>query len=121
KNLEVAGAKLIAKIDKVHAKAAIWLVAPESTDCLVIGEPVKRRFDVDVSRSLKNLGQHSFGQHENVVGLDKGRFDIDLGKFRLPLSAQVFVAKTFRDLKIFLHSCHHEELFVLLGRLRKRV
>jgi hypothetical protein len=39
----------------------------------------------------------------------------------LPVGAQIFVAKTFCDLKIFFHACDHEQLFVLLRRLRQRV
>ena len=54
-------------------------------------------------------------------GVDKGRFDIDLGEFRLPIGAQIFVAETFRDLEIFFDSGDHEQLLVLLRRLRQRV
>src|SRR5207237_5822470 len=39
----------------------------------------------------------------------------------LAVGPQIFVAKTFRDLKIFLYACDHEQLFVLLRRLREGV
>ena len=42
-------------------------------------------------------------------------------ELRLPIGAQIFVAKAFRDLKIFLDPADHQELLVLLRRLRKRV
>src|SRR5207248_2170199 len=40
---------------------------------------------------------------------------------RLPISAQIFVPKTFRDLKIFFDAGNLKELLVLLGRLGQRV
>src|SRR5450432_664869 len=39
----------------------------------------------------------------------------------LAIRPKIFVAKTFRDLKIFLDATHHEQLFVLLRRLGKRI
>ena len=39
----------------------------------------------------------------------------------MPVGAQIFVAKAFRDLKILFHARDHEQLFVLLRRLREGV
>ena len=73
------------------------------------------------ARRLENRGEHSFGQRVNIVRRDERRFDVDLGEFRLAIGAQIFVAKTFCDLKIFFHPGDHEQLLVLLRRLRQRV
>ena len=92
----------------MHAEAAIGLIAAVSIDRLAISEPVEWSLDVDVARGLEDRGKHSFGERENIVGRDKGGFDIDLRKLRLPVRAQIFVAKASRDLKIFFYASDHE-------------
>ena len=42
-------------------------------------------------------------------------------ELRLAIGAQIFIAKAFCDLKIFLDPADHEQLLVLLRRLRQRV
>src|SRR5437870_9210538 len=72
-------------------------------------------------RGLENCRQHSFSNLENVVGRYERRFNIYLGKLWLPVRAQIFVTKTFGDLKILLHAGYHEQLFVLLRCLWQRI
>ena len=121
KNFKTALAKNFAKIDKSYSKTAVRFIAAVSADRLPISEPVERRFDADVARGFEDGSEHSFRNRENVVRRYERSFNIDLRKFRLPVRTQIFVAKTFRDLEIFFHARHHEELFVLLRRLRQRV
>ena len=120
-NFETAFAKNFSEIDKLHFKAAVRFIAAVSANCLAISKPIERRFDLDIARGLEDRRQHSFGNLENVVGRDERRFDIDLGKLRLPVGAQIFVTETFGNLKIFLHAGDHQQLFVLLWRLWQRV
>src|SRR2546426_6871791 len=103
-NFETTLAKIVAKIDKWHAEAAIGFVAAVAIDRLKIGEPVERRFDFDVASGLEDRPKHSFSDRENVIRRDERRFDIYLSELRLPVRAQVFVAKTSRDLKIFFYA-----------------
>ena len=105
----------------MHAEAAIGLIAAVSIDRLAISEPLERRFDVDVARGLEDRSKHSFRDRENIVGGDEGRFDVDLRELRLPVRPQIFVAKASRDLEIFFYASDHEQLFVLLRRLRERI
>src|SRR5262249_10241687 len=121
KNFETAFAKNFSEIDKLHSKATIRFVAAVSADCLAISEPIERRFNLDVEGRFKNRRQHSLSECENVIRRNERGFDVDLRELRLPVGAQVFVAKTFRDLKIFFHAGYHQQLFVLLRRLRQRV
>jgi len=44
--------------------------------------------------------RQSFKSLQHIFLLDKGHFAVDLRKFRLPVGAQVFVTKTFDNLKI---------------------
>ncbi len=120
-NFEAAFSKDFSKIDKLHSKPAIGFIAAEAIDGVAVSEPVEWRFDVEVERCLENRRQHSFGNGEDVLRHDERRFNVDLRKLRLAVGAQIFVAETFRDLKILFHASDHEELFVLLRRLRQRV
>src|SRR5207247_5780897 len=110
-----------ASIYQFHSKTPVGLIAAVSANCRAIIKAIKMRFDLDVMRSLENCRQHSFSNLENVVGRYERRFYIYLGKLRLPVRAQILITKTFGDLKIFLHAGYHEQLFVLLWRLRQRV
>ena len=73
------------------------------------------------ARGFENRGQHAFGERIDVLRPNERGFDVDLGELRLAIGAQIFVAETVRDLEIFFHPADHEELLVLLRRLRERV
>ena len=49
--------------------------------------------------------------------MDKAELHIDLGEFRLPVSAQVFITETFDNLEISVHARYHQHLFEQLRRL----
>src|SRR5206468_1208407 len=121
KNFEPARAKIVADINLLDAESTIGLIAAKPANGFAIGQPIERCFNVNVASGFENRGQHSLGQLENIVGCYEGGFDVDLGEFRLPIGAQVFVTKTFRDLKIFFDAGDLEQLFVLLRRLRESV
>ena len=93
----------------------------KSSDRFAIGHARERRRDFDAARGFEDRGEHSFDEREDVVRLDERSFDVDLREFRLPIGAQIFVAETFRDLEIFFDPADHEQLLVLLRRLRQRV
>ena len=57
----------------------------------------------------------------NVFALDERHLDVNLRELRLAVGAQVLVAVTARELEIFFHAGHHEDLLELLRRLRQRV
>jgi hypothetical protein len=121
KNFKTAVPKIFTKIDQLHFKPAIGFIAAVTIEHLTICKPVEWRFDVDVARGFEDRREHSFGDRKNVLRRDERRFDVDLRKLRLPVRAQIFVTETFCDLKIFFHACNHQQLLVLLGRLRQRI
>ncbi len=53
----------------------------------------------------------------DILNSDKRHLHIDLGKFRLTICPQVFVAETLHDLVIPVKTGDHEQLFEELGRL----
>src|SRR5438046_2835296 len=120
-NFKTAFTKGFTKIDQLHFEPAIGFIAAVAIERFAITKPVEWRINVNVACGLEDRSEHSFGDAEDVVGRDERRFDVDLRKLRLPVGAQIFVAKTFCDLKIFFNARDHEQLFVLLRRLRQRV
>lgn len=47
---------------------------------------------------------------------NEGHFEIDLGKFWLPVLAAVFIAETLGELEIFIHSARADEELLRLLR-----
>ena len=62
----------------------------------------KRRRNFDAARGAEDRREHAFDEREDVLRLDERRLDVDLRELRLAIGAQIFVAKTFRDLEILL-------------------
>src|SRR4030095_11548027 len=106
--------KIVTKLDKLHSKTTIRFITPIAINGLAVSKPVKRHLDLDIARRLEDCREHSFSDRENILWCDERCFDVDLCKFRLPVCEQIFVAKTFCDLKIFFHTGDHQQLFVLL-------
>lgn len=72
---------------------------------------------IDVHRFLENTTDHVFKQIADFLFFDKRHFAVDLGKFRLAVSTQIFIAETFRDLVITVETGDHQQLFEQLWRL----
>ena len=53
--------------------------------------------------------------------VDERHLDVELGEFRLPVGAKVFVAETAGDLEIAVEARNHQELLVELRRLGQRI
>ncbi len=71
---------------------------------------------------LEHAGDDRLDRCKNVLLLDKAHLDIELVKFAgQPVGARVLVAETRRDLEVTVEARHHQELLVLLRRLRQRV
>ena len=71
---------------------------------------------------LEHAGDHRLDGCENVVLLDEAHLEIELVELAgQPVGARVLVAETGRDLEVAIEAGHHQELLVLLRRLRQRV
>ncbi len=118
-HLEAARRKHVGEVDQRHRETPIGLVAAELIHRLVPGHARERRRNLDAARGAEDRREHPFDEPENILRLNERSFDVDLGEFRLPIGAQIFVAKAFRDLEILLDPAHHQQLLVLLRRLRQ--
>jgi hypothetical protein len=68
--------------------------------------------------------RHDFGQHlgeqvldhlQHIVAVHEGHLEIELGKLRLAVTAQVFVTEAARNLEIAFHTRHHQSCLSCCG------
>ena len=71
---------------------------------------------------LEHARDDGLDRSKNIVLLDKAHLEIELIELaRQAVGARVLVAKTRRDLEVAVEARHHQELLVLLRRLRQRI
>src|SRR5262249_45672793 len=61
----------------------------------------------------------TFDHRQNVLSFDKRHLEVELREFRLPVTAQVFIAHAARNLKVAFEAGYHQELLELLRTLRQ--
>ena len=84
------------------------------------GQPLCHR--LALGELLEHAGDDRLDRCEHVFLLDKAHLEVELIKFaRQAVGARVLVAKTRRDLEVAVEAGHHQQLLVLLRRLRQRV
>ncbi len=104
--------------------AQVGLVGPVFAHGFRIGNarPRRGRDRLAASELLERAAYHRLHRVEDVLLLDEAHFDVELVEFAgQAVGARVLIAKTGRDLEIAVEARHHQELLVLLGRLRQRV
>jgi hypothetical protein len=79
-----------------------------------------RRGDV-VADELPQRGEDLLGQSDDVLLLDEGGFDVELGELGLAVGAEVLIAVAARDLVVAFHAGDLEQLLEQLRRLRQGV
>ena len=92
-------------------------------DRLVVGNarPVLRH-GLAAREFLEHAGDDRLHGREDVVLLDEAHLDVELVEFaRQAVGARVLVAEARRDLEIAVEARDHQQLLVLLRRLRQRV
>ena len=105
------------RVAQVRLVAAVFLQGfrernprPAFCDRLALGE------------LLEHAGDHGLHRREHVVLLDKAHLDVELIELaRQAVGARVLVAEARRDLEVAVEARHHQQLLVLLRRLRQRV
>ena len=54
------------------------------------------------------MGDKAFHNLHQVVFVDEGHLDVDLGEFRLSVRTQIFVSEALDDLIVAVESGYHE-------------
>ena len=121
KHLEPGGLEQLGEVHELHAEAHIGFIHPEAVHRIVERHAHEWRRDVLTQHVLPEFLQHALEQRVDVFARDERGLDVHLRELHLPIRTQIFVAEAARDLEIFLHSRHHENLLKLLRRLRQRV
>ena len=104
--------------------AQVRLVGPVFAHRLGVGDarPGRGRDRLAAGEFLERAPDDRLHRREHVLLLDEAHLDVELVEFaRQAVGARVLVAKAGRDLEIAVEARHHQELLVLLGRLRQRV
>ena len=118
---------MLGHVGHLDGVAQVRLVGAVFADRLVVGDARPSTGDglrrpTDRSELLEDPGDHRLHGGKYIVLLDEAHLDVELVELaRQPIGARVLVAEAGRDLEIAVEARHHQELLVLLRRLRQRV
>ncbi len=85
-----------------------------------VGDPRDRGADL-VSDQPPQRDDDLLADGDDVVLVDEGHLDVELGELRLPVGAEILVPVAAGDLVVPLHPGDHQQLLEQLRRLRQRV
>ena len=121
-DLELAAAQRLGDVDDLEVEAPVGAVRAEAQHRLVEGHARPRRRPARRSRRpAKTAPITASIVVQDVVLVDEGHLDVELGELELAIGAQVLVAEAARDLVVALVAAHHQQLLEELRRLRQRV
>ena len=86
-----------------------------------MGEPGQGQSQFLAANFLDQVGHQPVDDLQNVVALDEGHLDVDLGELGLPVSSQVLVPEAAGHLHVAVVAGDHQDLLVDLGTLRQGV
>ena len=119
KDLERNVLDRIGDFNQFHRNAQIRLVRAEAPHGIGVRDAREGVRQIDVDRFLEHVTDQVFHDLRDLGFVQERSFDIDLGKFRLTVSAQVFVTKTLGQLIVTVEASHHQQLLEQLRRLRQ--
>ena len=120
KDRELHRFQQVGDVHQLHRVTQIRFIGTVAT--FGFGEGHDREIaQVDAFNLQPQLTHHRFHDLTHLRRGHKGGFHVDLGKFRLTVGTQVFIAEAFDDLIIAVEAGHHQQLFEQLRRLRQRV
>ena len=93
-----------------HAKTQIRLVAAVTIHGFGIRHAAQRRLNFLTFDFFNHFRHQPFHQAHDIVFIHKRHFQINLRVFGLAVGAQVFIAKTARELEITVIAGHHQKL-----------
>ena len=105
----------------LHAEAEIRLVRTEAVHRFLPRHARERELDINTQNILEHALQEALVDGDDIVLLDERHLKVDLRELRLAVGAQVLIAETAGDLHIAVDTGQHQQLLVLLRRLRQSV
>ena len=98
-------------IDQFHTKTQVRLIAAKTIHSFVPGQTLHRQLDLFTHSAFKYIRHQAFHHFHNILSVYERHFNIQLSKFRLTVSTQIFIAEAAGDLEITLHTGNHQDLF----------
>ena len=87
KHLEITVGKDRGHIHEFHSEPSIRFVCSIASHGFIVSDLWKGQFEFLVKDLLEDVAEQALGYPEDLLLIDKGHFDVDLGKFRLTVSA----------------------------------
>jgi len=108
--------KILCHLNKWHTKSQIWFI----TSILIYSFPIFEFFEGNSNFFVRRqcwdkLIEISLYYRIDIFLINKRHFTINLIKFtRMSICPRIFITKTWCNLKIFINSSYHKQLFILL-------
>ena len=119
--LERAVLRDIGNVLDLKAETDVRLVRAVLVHRILPGHARQRKLNINVQNFLEYALEEALVYRDHVVLLNEGHLKVDLGELRLTVGAQVLVAEAAGNLDVAIHAGEHEQLLVLLRRLRQGV
>ena len=125
KQAKTRGGEVLRDIGDDQRIAQIGLVRAIFEDGIVISDSRKcarRGYRFAIGEGFEHAANHRLHRFPHFFLRDEAHFQIELVKLAgQPISARVFIAEARRDLEIAIKTRDHEQLLILLRRLRQRI
>ena len=92
-----------------ESETKVRLVRTVAFQRLVVGQMRERPRDTR-THQREELFHQAFDNFEQRLALRERHLDIHLGKLRLAVGAEIFIAEAANDLKVTVHPADHQEL-----------
>ena len=97
------------KATELHAKSNIGLVVTVTLHSLIVTHS-RKRLRIDTVNSLEQMGCEPLESVQYIFLSNERHLAIDLCKFGLSVSPQVFISKALDQLKILVKAPDHKQL-----------
>ena len=111
----------VGNILDLKAEADVRLVRAVLVHGVLPGHARQRELNVNIEHFLEHALEEALVDCDHVILLNERHLKVDLGELRLTVGTQVLVAEAAGDLDVAVHAGQHEQLLVLLRRLRQGV
>ena len=109
KDLEVYPLHQVVQRDEFQGDAQVRLVGAEALHGFGPAH-VREGGQLDIQHRAEHLAHHALGDIHDRRRVQKRGLDIDLGELGLAIRAQIFIAKTLRDLIVAIETRDHQQL-----------
>ena len=93
-----------------EAVADVGAVDAEAVHGFLVGHALEGGGEFDVEDFLPEADDEAGDEGDDVLAVDEGHFDIELGEFGLAVGAEVLIAEAAGDLHVAFQAADHEDL-----------